>query len=236
MKAVCRSDKGIVRSTNQDWVEIRNFDDLSCLVVVCDGIGGVAGGEIASKTAAEEICTFFEKNLNKDIKNIIIESIKKANEKILEIGRSSSSFHDLGTTSVVVFARNDALHVANVGDSRAYIISEDEISQITNDHSIINELLMQGKITSEEAENAPNKNIITRALGCANSTPDYYNLKIEKNQKILVCTDGLTNCITNEEIHTIVSRENDSLVACEKLIFKANKNGGIDNITVSIIS
>ena len=233
MKVVYKTDKGVVRSSNQDWVEVRNFGDSSFLVVICDGIGGTAGGEIASKNAAVEICNYFENSTKKDI-NTVLESIKFANEKILNIGKLDSSISDLGTTSVVAFAKDDNLYVANVGDSRAYIVSKPEIIQITKDHSVVNELVMQGRMTSSEAENAPNKNIITRALGCANSNPDYYERKLEQGQKVLLCTDGLTNCVSDDKIKQIIN-ENTPDDASKKLIDEANRNGGTDNITLAII-
>ena len=234
MKAIFKSDIGRVRKVNQDWAEIRNFQDNSCLVVVCDGIGGTSGGEVASKAAALEVCDYFEKNQKLEIKSRILESIKSANDKILQIAKSDNKISDLGTTCVVAFLKNNDLYVANVGDSRAYLISEDKIKQITNDHSVVNELLMQGKITSDEAKIANNKNIITRALGSLNSTPDFYEMNIKNNDKILICTDGLTNCLSNEEINNILTK-NSPEKAIEVLITNANQNGGTDNITAALI-
>ena len=234
MKAIFKSDIGKVRKINQDWAEIRNFQDNSCLVVVCDGIGGTSGGEVASKAAALEVCDYFEKNQKLEIKSRILESIKSANDKILQIAKSDNKISDLGTTCVVAFLKNNDLYVANVGDSRAYLISEDKIKQITNDHSVVNELLMQGKITSDEAKIANNKNIITRALGSLNSTPDFYEMNIKNNDKILICTDGLTNCLSNEEIYNILTK-NSPEKAIEVLITNANQNGGTDNITAALI-
>ena len=234
MKAIFKSDIGKVRKINQDWAEIRNFQDNSCLVIVCDGIGGTSGGEVASKAAALEVCDYFEKNQKLEIKSRILESIKSANDKILQIAKSDNKISDLGTTCVVAFLKNNDLYVANVGDSRAYLISENKIKQITNDHSVVNELLMQGKITSDEAKIANNKNIITRALGSLNSIPDFYEMNIKNDDKILICTDGLTNCLSNEEIYNILTK-NSPEKAIEVLINNANQNGGTDNITAALI-
>ncbi len=234
MKAIFKSDIGKIRKINQDWAEIRNFQDNSCLVIVCDGIGGTSGGEVASKAAAFEVCDYFEKNQKLEIKSRILESIKSANDKILQIAKSDNKIPDLGTTCVVTFVQNNDLYVANVGDSRAYLISENKIKQITCDHSVVNELLMQGKITSDEAQNSNNKNIITRALGCSNSTPDFYEMNIKNNDKILICTDGLTNCLSNEEIYDILTK-NSPEKAIDVLINNANQNGGTDNITAALI-
>ena len=234
MKAIFKSDIGKVRKINQDWAEIRNFQDNSCLVVVCDGIGGTSGGEVASKAAALEVCDYFEKNQKLEIKSRILESIKSANDKILQIAKSDNKISDLGTTCVVAFLKNNDLYVANVGDSRAYLISENKIKQITNDHSVVNELLMQGKITSDEAKIANNKNIITRALGSLNSIPDFYEMNIKNDDKILICTDGLTNCLSNEEIYNILTK-NSPEKAVDVLINNANQNGGTENITAALI-
>lgn len=234
MKAIYKSDKGLVRSSNQDWADVRNFEDSSCLSVVCDGIGGYAGGEIASKEATSVIISYFEQHPKYSIKDLILESIKVANEHLIEIGKSDDSIFGLGTTSVVAFAEKNMLHVANVGDSRAYIISNEEIVQITEDHSVVNELVNQGKITSDEAKNAPNKNIITRALGHLNSNADYYNRILEHGQKVLLCTDGLINCLSDEEIKNIVVK-NPPELAIDLLISESNAHGGPDNITVSLI-
>lgn len=234
MKAIYKSDKGLVRSSNQDWVEVRNFEDSSCLSVVCDGVGGSAGGEIASKEAASTIVSYFEQHPKYSIKDLILESIKVANERIIELSNSNESISGLGTTSVVAFVEKNMLHVANVGDSRAYIISNEEIVQVTEDHSVVNELVNQGKITSEEAKNAPNKNIITRALGHFNSNADYYNRILEHNQKVLLCSDGLTNCLSDEEIKNIVIK-NPPESAVDLLISESNAHGSPDNVTVSLI-
>lgn len=234
MKVIFRSDKGLVREVNQDWVEIRNFKDESCLAVVCDGIGGVAGGEVASKAAAIEVCNYFEKNSESEIKYRILESIKSANERILQIAHSNNKIADLGTTCVVAFFKKGNLCVASVGDSRAYLISESKIEQITCDHSVVNELLAQGKITSDEAKCSKNKNIITRALGYYNAVPDYYEISINAGDKILVCTDGLTNCLTDSKIYEILNK-NTPERAVDLMVDAANNNGGTDNITVALI-
>lgn len=235
MQAVCGSHKGLVRNINQDWVEVRNFSGSSCLVVVCDGIGGSAGGEIASREASEAVVEYFENNKeNNDVENLILESLKYANNRISEMCKSNKSIASMGTTSVIAFVDGYNLHVANVGDSRAYVISKDEIIQITDDHSVVNELVSQGKLTADQAKIAPNKNIITRALGHINSTPDYYNRVIRDGEKILVCTDGLTNCLSDEKIHQIVLG-NEPKDAVDVLIAESNSIGGPDNITVSII-
>lgn len=235
MKAIYKSDKGLVRDSNQDWVEVRNYDDGSCLSVVCDGIGGEAGGDIASKETAHTIVDYFEQHMkDNDIKSVIFSGLNYANQRIIDIGKSDKEISNLGTTVVVAFVKDNKLHVANIGDSRAYLVSNSDIIQITQDHSMVNELLSKGIISPDEAKNSPNKNIITRSIGCHNTKPDYYIRSLNENEKILLCTDGLTNCVSDEDIKRIVneSTPEDSI---EILLNTANENGGIDNISISLI-
>ena len=234
MKGIYKSDKGLIRDSNQDWVEVRNYDDGSCLSVVCDGIGGEAGGDVASKEASLAIVDYFENHVNDDVKSLILSSLRYANQEVLKIGRSNESISNLGTTSVVAFVKGNKLHVANIGDSRAYLISEYDIIQITSDHSMVNELLSKGVITPDEAKNSPNKNIITRSIGSLDAKPDYYDRLLNKNEKILLCTDGLTNCVSDGDIKKIIN-ENAPEDSIKILINTANDNGGIDNISVSLI-
>ena len=234
MKAICKSDMGLVRASNQDWVEIRNYSNGSCLSIVCDGIGGEAGGDVASKEAAHSFIYYFENNMSEDIKSLIFSSINNANQRIIKIGRTNRNISNLGTTLVIAFIENNILHVANIGDSRAYIVSSSDIIQVTKDHSVVNELISKGIITPGEAKDAPSRNIITRALGSINYSPDYYTVHLKENEKILLCTDGLTNCVDDSDIKRIIN-ENIAEEAIEILIDTANNNGGIDNITVSLI-
>ena len=234
MNVVSKTDTGLVRKTNQDSVKSLVFEDW-CLSVVCDGIGGTSGGDIASKIASDFICDYFSKFKLDDIKKMMFESFSLANEEILKVARENVRFSELGTTCVAAFVSSDGnVHISNVGDSRAYVISRSHIKQITEDHSIVNQLVMEGKITLEQAKSAPNKNIITRALGCRNSAPDYYNLSMKEGDKILLCTDGLSNHVSDDEIYDIVSNNSPS-EALEMMVDKANSSGGTDNITVSII-
>ncbi len=234
MNVVSKTDKGLVRKTNQDSVKSLVLSDW-CLSVVCDGIGGTSGGDIASKIASSFICDYFSKFKSDDIKKMMFESFSLANEEILKIARENASVSELGTTCVAAFVSSKgSVYISNVGDSRAYIISKSCIKQITEDHSIVNQLVMEGKITPEQARSAPNKNIITRALGCSNSHPDYYSLSMKDGDKILLCTDGLSNHVSDDEIYDIVSNNSPS-ESLERMINKANSSGGTDNITVSII-
>ena len=234
MKVLSKTDIGLVRKTNQDCVR-SILCDAFCFSVVCDGVGGVSGGDIASKTASSVICDYFDSNDIYDIKQMFIDSFKIANRKILEIGKNNSKINNLGTTAVALLLdKSKNAYICNVGDSRAYIISDSHIEQITNDHSMVNELLMSKQITQEEAKKFPNKNVITRALGSSNSTPDFYSFKLNSNEKILLCTDGLSNYLSNEEILSIILN-NDSQKSLDILINRAKELGGNDNITVSLI-
>lgn len=234
MQVLSKTDIGLVRKTNQDCVKSISSNEF-CFSIVCDGIGGISGGDIASKTASSIICDYFDNNKISDIKKMFFDSFKIANDKILEIGKNDKKINNLGTTAVALFLdESKNAYICNVGDSRAYVISDSNIKQITNDHSMVNELLMSKQITNEEAEKFPNKNIITRALGGFNSTPDVYSFKLNSNEKILLCTDGLSNYLSNEEILNIITN-NDSQKSLDILIDSAKNLGGNDNITVSLI-
>ena len=234
MQVLSKTDIGLSRSSNQDCVKSISCEDF-CFSIVCDGIGGFSGGDIASKTASTVICNYFEHNKISDIKKMLIDSFKIANEKIFEIGKNNIEINNLGTTAVASLVdKSKNAYICNVGDSRAYVISDSHIKQITNDHSMVNELLMSKKITAEEAKIFPNKNIITRALGFSNSTPDFYSLKLNSNEKIFLCTDGLSNYLSTKEILSIILNY-DSRKSLNILIDRAKNLGGNDNITVSLI-
>ena len=234
MKVLSKTDTGLFRKTNQDCVKSISCDEF-CFSIVCDGVGGTSGGDIASKTASSVICDYFDDHEISDVKEMFFDSFKIANSKILEIGRNNSKINSLGTTAVALLLdKSKNAYICNVGDSRAYVISDSNIKQVTCDHSMVNELLMSKQITHEEAKKFPNKNVITRALGSSNSTPDFYYIKLSSNEKILLCTDGLSNYLSNEEILSIVLN-NDSQKSLDILINRAKKLGGNDNITVSLI-
>ena len=241
MNVYSRSDIGMVRKSNQDDVNFKLLSDNMAWAVVCDGMGGANGGDIASKEAVSCITEVLSEQLNENITQESIEkifesSVKKANSSIYEMSQSKKELSGMGTTVVLALIYNDFLHIAHVGDSRAYIVNKDGIKQVTLDHSVVQELINNGEITHEEAEVHPRKNIITRALGISSNVDvDYSNIKINKEERVLLCTDGLTNYINPETICDVVNKS-DLVCVADELVDMANNQGGSDNITVALIA
>ncbi|MDO4476540.1 MAG: Stp1/IreP family PP2C-type Ser/Thr phosphatase [Clostridia bacterium] len=236
-----KTDIGRVRKVNQDAVKTEVISDNLAWSVVCDGMGGQAGGDIASNIAVIMISKFLSDNLSElktsdEIKSVIYEAVSSANQAIYLKSEKDKNLKNMGTTVIVCVVSMNKLYVAHMGDSRAYLISDDEITQITTDHSMVQEMLDNGKLTIEEARNHPQKNIITRALGVNPEIKLEYNtLDIKKGNIILSCTDGLTNTVEEQDIYNICKKCDNKEEAVGKLISKGNKNGGNDNITVSLI-
>lgn len=237
MKISALSDIGKTRQSNQDFYSVKQIEKDLTFVAVCDGMGGVSGGNIASASAvkviAESILENVNANLNdEEIKNAMLKSIENANGFIYSSSSSNPELAGMGTTCVCAIINKNKVHLANVGDSRAYFISDDSIFQITKDHSIVQEMLDSGKITENEAVNHPRKNIITRAIGVSKEIKiDYYELEINKNDIIFICTDGFSNYASNENILTLAKESKFEDLARNAINF-ANEAGGQDNITV----
>ena len=239
MKVHSKTDIGLVRKSNQDFVINKIFSNDIAWSIVCDGMGGAKGGDIASKIAATEISEFLETSLDKetsdDIRQLHLEAIKYANKVIFQSASENEELEGMGTTVVVSMVHGGYLHTSHVGDSRAYLIREGAIKQLTVDHSVVQEMVKKGEITENEAQKHPRKNLITKALGVDKTvTCDYTRKKIQKNDIIMLCTDGLTNYIDAEKIKKVLL-ENDLKNAIDILVNQANNLGGSDNITVSVI-
>lgn len=232
------SDKGQVRPNNEDSIYSSVKKDL---LIIADGMGGHKAGEIASKTAINKVRHFiknksenYKKNKN-DIMNLINDAIRYANLSIQKVAKKDESLKGMGTTLIVALIIENEVYIGHIGDSRAYLINNKSIKQITKDHSLVAELLENGTITEKEAENYPHKNVITRALGCENKIKvDKYNIKIKKNDVLLLCTDGLSNMVSDEEILIIIKQSNNPNTAAKELVKAANKAGGQDNISVIV--
>lgn len=241
MRIFAKSDIGLKRDSNQDCYDYEKIKEDILWSVVCDGMGGVNGGDVASALAVKSIREFLVKNflpsiVQNEIENILKKSIEKANSEIFSKSQTETDLKGMGTTVVLVAVFKRKIYIAHVGDSRAYLLSNDKIKQLTIDHSMVQEMLDEGEITREEAKNHPNKNIITRALGLSNDVNIDYSVESKKvNDKIIICTDGLTNYLDCEEILECSKRKkgNDLL---DELISIANKRGGSDNITVVLLS
>lgn len=241
MIGVIKSDVGKVRQNNEDAFYFpeknSNFPEL---YIVADGMGGHQGGEIASGIAVNEVSSYINSNLSKDcdaqkVKRILESSIITANKKIHSLSLQHSEFSGMGTTITIALFHNGNLYIGHVGDSRAYRIRDNNIEQLTKDHSLVWQLVEEGRITMTEAKTHPMNHIITKALGTDEIIePDIMEFDLKDNDIIVLCSDGLTNMLDNDSIKNIVCSFEPEEAAL-KLIEKANSKGGHDNITVGII-
>ncbi len=243
MRAFGITDTGQIRAQNQDTYDIKLFDaDKQGIFVVCDGMGGAAGGEVASAIAVETVVKKITEKIkakmsDSAVKNIMSEAIKCANEAIYERAKKEPALIGMGTTVVCAVRNEDALIIANVGDSRAYVINKNRLKQISIDHSLVNDMLIAGKITPEEAYTHPQKNIITRVLGVDEDVKiDFFEIKTNDDMFLLLCSDGLTNEVSDPEICYEVVNAISEQEACRGLVEIANKRGGHDNITAVLVA
>ncbi len=226
------SDVGKKRSLNEDSFYFET-GKKGFLMIVSDGMGGHNAGEVASAMAIEAILEFAKKqDIFSDPEVTLRQAVSYANGKIFAAACEKATLHGMGATLVVAAGNAKKVCVANVGDSRAYLIGKEKITQITKDHSYVYELQKSGVITPEEAKIHPRRNEILKALGIAPEVyPDIFLIDTEKTDKLLLCTDGLTGHVSDEEIFAVVNRYNRK-VAVENLVKLANEYGGSDNITV----
>ncbi|MBR5826567.1 MAG: Stp1/IreP family PP2C-type Ser/Thr phosphatase [Clostridia bacterium] len=240
MNIVGKTDKGIIRQQNEDAFNFGLFDDGVGWALVCDGMGGVHGGRMASTIATDMISDKIKKCYSKQmpvasLENLLLSSIETANVTVYDRGSVDEELRGMGTTVVVAVVKNNEACIAHVGDSRAYKISEEKIEQITKDHSLVQEMLDNGQITKEEFEVTPIKNIITRALGIGEEVEiDFDFVCLNPGEALVLCSDGLSGLVSDSEIlKTYLNSDFESLA--DKYIELANANGGRDNITVVIM-
>lgn len=241
IKTAFASSTGRVRETNQDYVDVfKNHKDVT-MAVVCDGMGGHQGGDVASTMAVSHLGHSFSKTDFEDpeiAKKWLNVQLKLENEVILETADRFSDLNGMGTTIVVAMAFAEKILIGHLGDSRAYIYGNGKFKQITEDHSLVNELIKIGEITEQQARSHPQKNIITETLGVSNGiNPEFNLLEVHAGDIFLLCTDGLTNSLTDPQIQQILATKNLTLKErCNRLINEANRLGGEDNITVCLLS
>ena len=239
MNVYAKTDIGKTRETNQDAFDTGYFNDGTVWAVVCDGMGGVSGGQVASSLCIDKTVNAIKRSYRENmtvnnVKNMLVSAINAANSYVFDESLKDRELKVMGTTIVAVVIVNNIAVVAHVGDSRAYIVN-DTIKQITKDHSYVQLLVDNGKITLEEAENHPDKNIITRAIGIEGFVDvDVDIVDIKDEDILLLCTDGLNGYVRDDDILKTVKEYGDS--STEKLVETANLNGGHDNITVVLIS
>lgn len=237
LKTFSITDVGRKRKLNQDFVYTCEMPigRLQNLFIVADGMGGHNAGDFASKHTVEKIVQYIVDTEEDSPIKVISGAITDANASIRKKAEEEEDLRGMGTTVVVATIADDTLYVANVGDSRLYIMNR-KIRQITRDHSLVEEMIRIGEIDRESARTHPDKNIITRAIGAGELIDiDFFEIKLEKDDIILMCSDGLTNMIEDDNIRIIMQGQRDVVEKAEELVKVANNNGGKDNIAVIII-
>lgn len=240
MKIVAKTDKGRVRDSNQDAYAVGEFPDEVAWAIVCDGMGGAAGGNIASALAVKVIsdkinASYRESMKDSSIVNMLHSALTAANMEVYDMAYANPDLTGMGTTVVCSIVKGGKAFIAHAGDSRAYIY-DGELKQVTTDHSVVQSLLDSGQITKEEAEHHPYKNRITRAIGVDKSIDiDFDEIEIGDDKVLILCTDGLSNYVTDDEMINEV-QDGKYYAFADRLVRKANNNGGGDNITVVAIS
>ncbi len=241
MRIVAKTDIGNQRNENQDNYRAGRQEDGTVWALVCDGMGGTQGGKVASAVACEYLERAFVENIKNidtpvKVKEFLHSSTQIANAVIYKKSEQESNMTGMGTTIVCAVVRDNLVQVVHAGDSRAYLYTNGCILQLTKDHSMVQELLEQGTITNEQANTHPNKNLITRALGVDGQIfMDYAECGVKNGDILLLCTDGLTNFVSDEEITKIMTTTKFEDMA-QKLIDSALENGGLDNVTVLLVA
>lgn len=239
MKVDSVTDVGLVRKQNEDDVKTGQLPD-GAWAIVCDGMGGANAGEVASQNAVQVISDGIEKNYSEGasgntIKYLLHAAVCDANTVIFNLSNEYKHLSGMGTTAVVALVAQGTAHICHAGDSRAYLIRETEIEQITRDHSVVQELVDAGTLTPAEAKKHPQKNIITRCLGVREHVDvDYSERPVQPGDVILLCTDGLTNYIDAGEILEY-AQQMDPSALIRHLIEEAKRRGGGDNITAAVL-
>ncbi len=237
MKAFSKTDKGKRREMNQDYVYTSesHIGNLPNLCILADGMGGHNAGDYASRYTVRTILNEIEKDDNTEPVKIIENAIEEANQAILKEAGTDIDLEGMGTTVVAAAVIGSELCVANVGDSRLYIIGE-KMEQITKDHSYVQEMVRRGELDAVDARVHPDRNIITRAVGGKSPLKvDFFEVELKESDRVLMCSDGLTDMIEDEEIFKILKEKKDTVEGIDCLIETANGNGGNDNITVVVI-
>lgn len=234
------TDIGAVRKDNQDSYAIRMLDDQTAVAVVCDGMGGAQAGNVASAVAVEAFTALVEDAGRQGFpdqpdarKALLTDAAQKANAQVYRLSETAQEFHGMGTTLVGAVILPDEIDVVNVGDSRCYLLDDGSIRQITSDHSLVQVLVDRGEITPEEARTHPKRNLITQALGVtAILEEDVYQIPRPEHGWLLLCSDGLTNVLTDDQIMREVCAVREPELCCRRLLDMTLEYGAPDNLTV----
>ena len=236
------TDLGAVREQNQDAYQVEKLDKNTLLCVVCDGMGGAKAGNVASTLAAETFTQEVKKSWSSDLTGDKLEkmlrgAVKLANFTVYDQAQQVKDYNGMGTTLVAALIRGKKATVVNVGDSRAYFVTADGIKQITTDHSLVQMMIARGELTPEKAKRYPGKNLITRAIGTEEQVEcDVFNLDVGKETCILLCTDGLSNLMDDQEILFEIAHSQDRGDCCQRLLDIAKKRGAPDNVTSVLVA
>lgn len=239
IKYAAITNAGMEREVNQDFFYANG--EAPPTFIVCDGMGGHAAGDIASRSAVQSISKYIKMHISFDMdarkaKTLLEGACKYANTLVLSRAKSAKQYSGMGTTADICLFDFDVLYICHVGDSRVYRCRGGALTQITKDHSLINDLLDNGTITPEEARTHPNRHMITRAVGTDEDLKcDFHIHELEDGDIILMCSDGLSNMLSDEQMKNTLLRFSDLDGAAKALVDKANENGGTDNITAVII-
>ena len=236
------TDPGNVRKQNQDFYQICRFDDNTLLAVVCDGMGGAKSGNIASKLAAETFVAEIRRSVQPDMdveqaEFAIRTAVSLANASVYENSLFSEDYTGMGTTLVAILILGGTGIVANIGDSRAYLLNQSDVRRITTDHSLVEMMVQRGEIRREEAKSYPGKNLITRAVGTEDSVEcDLFRIPLQKDDNILLCSDGLSNLLADQEILFETVHGVNKANCCQRLLEIVKQRGAPDNVTAVLIS
>lgn len=242
MQAWGLTDPGMIRSENQDEFRVIKLSRDQLLAIVCDGMGGAKSGNVASRVAIEVFCDEIKRSCRSNMKperidSMLLDAMELSNKAVYEQSQLSDDYKGMGTTLVAVFFQKNTATVINVGDSRAYLCTMEGIQSITVDHSVVEMMVRRGEITREQAKNHPGKNLITRAVGTEPDVEsDLYHLQIDKGNAVVLCSDGLSNTMSDQEILFEVVHGINRQDCCQRLVKIANYRGSPDNVTVVLIS
>ena len=240
MEVFSKTDIGLVRKENQDSSAYGIISSDCVWAVICDGMGGARGGKTASSIAVNSITEHINSKFNEDmssdeISDLLVSAVNDANLSVYKAAIDDPELAGMGTTCELMLVRGDVAYIAHVGDSRAYSVRDGKILQITEDHSLVQEMVRRGEITPDQAMRHPNKNLITRALGVASDVHiDYIEAEFNAGDTLLICSDGLSNFVSKADIVRTVS-ENRGDLMIDTLVEIAKRHGGHDNITVTVI-
>ena len=239
MQVAAKTDTGRVRAMNEDCYVVRGLGGGALLAVICDGMGGAVGGNIASQTAARLIAesvgaAYREHRGSRSVKHLLVAALDNANTRVFDLADADESLAGMGTTVVAAIISGTIASIAHAGDSRAYRYTGGTLLQLTKDHSVVQAMLDTGQITEDEARTHPRKNLITRALGVSDTLDiDYCEEELLPGDIVLLCTDGLSNTVDlSLGLPLLLEQEDGFKGLADDLVELANRNGGADNITV----